>query len=153
MREWDQVGGMVIQRNSVGPADDLRQFVHLHELGDGELAHRDQQVRLQQLKLCLQPAVAGFDLALAGDPVTPFGVLAGKTAAHSGHINPAAKCLLIQSNALEPLEHRLPGGPGKGFPQLALFVPRRLTDQHYLGVHGLTDDYGSDHVGAGPAGV
>lgn len=129
MGQGDDIHGMVRQARSVTLSDNIRELFHRHELGDGQFANRQDELRTQQVYFGIEPLSAVIDLILAGHPVAAFGVFAGKTATDGGHVDTLSKSVFIQTDGFKPAEECFTGCPGKGFSGRPLFVTRSLSDQ------------------------
>lgn len=128
VRQWNHRGPHTEAFELIFTANHIAQPLHLHQLANRQLADRNHQLRPEQFELPFQPVPAMDYLLAARHPVTPFRVLAGKTAADRGHVDTSAIGFLIDPDAFEPFEQGLAGGPGKRPAQRALFFARRLTN-------------------------
>ncbi len=106
------------------------------------------QPRRHKIEISLQLMPATRDLWTTWHPVAAFRVIAGKTAAHRGHIDPQPGFLLRQPESHEPTEQGPAGSPSERPSGLDLPRSRCLTDQHYRRQYRLSRDRRSGHARA-----
>ena len=104
MRQGDKIDFGTVDIPLEFLADDIDQFIHLEILRYGQLADGDDQLRLQQLYLTVDPLRTGRYLAPVRYTVAAFRVLTGKTSAHSRHIDLSPEIRLADTDGLKPFE-------------------------------------------------
>jgi hypothetical protein len=152
VRQWNEIEFFSGTRAAKTTSDDLIKFSDWHELRDGQFPHRDNQPRLQNFKLAIQPRRAVCDLLGIGDAVASARGFPRKTATDRGEINLRANRFFREPGCfLEPAKKRLARGPGKRFARNRLPHPGRLADQQYFAHYWAPGNRWRMHQGATPA--
>ena len=135
-------------------SDHLHQRCDGKKLGDGELAHGDHQIGLEELQFRIQPAAALGDLGRRWHAVSPLGILSRKTAADGGHIDAGAEIRFPYATLFgEPAKERFPGGPRKRAAENRLLDSRSLADKQHLAHHRRAGNDRFVHGGTAGAGM
>jgi len=155
MGKRDEIEFHPAARNRKASPDDFAQLVCLDKLRDGQLADRDDELRLEQSNFAIHPRAAIGDFFIIGHAVTgTFRMLARKTAADSGHINIPTKNFLPETACfLEPTKERFTRSPSERAAEERLARAGRLSDEHDLASHRSARDGGRFHARTFPAGV
>ena len=126
MRQCDHIERVPGDLAAPHVADDLGELVDVGiELRDRELADGDDELRLEDFDLRVDVDAAALDLVGRRHAIAAAARrLAGKAAAHRGHVDAVAKLLLVEADLREPAEQRLARGPGKRFAGGAFFARR-----------------------------
>jgi hypothetical protein len=91
MGEWDHRGGLPFGDGAVETSSDhFIQPIALQELGNRQLADRNDQLRSEQGELGIEPFPAVGDLYRIRDTVTTRFRLARETSAHRGDVDALA---------------------------------------------------------------
>jgi hypothetical protein len=143
--QGDDIGLMVEISRAMCLADDIVQARCAQHLGDGQLAHRNDQLGLEQMHFLAQPLAAVGDLVAIRDTVAALGVLAREAAAHGGHVDTFTELLFGDSQAGIPLEQGLAGGPGEGPAERTLIGTGGLADLQDLRGDRPADDHRAGH--------
>ena len=107
MRQWNQIEPMVRAFDIKFPTNHFFQFLAADELGDGEFADGNDQLRLEEIDFIVHPRRAIPDFVGRGNSVTSGSSLAGKTATDRGEINLGADLFFVHAaKLLEPTEER-----------------------------------------------
>src|SRR5688500_13432461 len=105
MRQRDAVRAVVAVSDGELPSDRLDKWPFTEELTDRELAHRQDEVGLEQRELALQPARAIRDFIWRRHAIAAFRTFSRKAATHRRKINPGARFLFRPAErAFEPFE-------------------------------------------------
>ena len=120
---------MVVKTEPLGLANHHIQFSYWHDLGNGQLANRQDELWFEKLYFVAKPIGAIIDFFLIWHPITAARILAGKTTTHCGHIDFVPKARFFQADTGKPAKQCLAGCPGKRAMHLDFPVARRLADQ------------------------
>ena len=152
MRQRDQVEGAAIAAQREGTPDDFSELFEGKKLGDRQFTDRDDEIRLEQVDLIIQPRRTIPDLVRRGNAIAPGGCFAGKAAANRGKINLRANLFLAHfAELLEPTEEGATGSPGEGFAEHGFFHAGRLADKHHFAQDRCAGNRRRQHPGTAPA--
>ena len=130
-------------------ANGLLEFARNDELCDGELAHGNDQLRLEDFNFPLQPWRAIGDLERRWHTITSPRFLSRKAATDGRHVDAGAKDLFRNCTVVgKPAEEGLACRPGERFAKHRLFFAGRLADQHHFAPDRAARNRGSMHVRA-----
>ena len=133
MRQRNQIETMPGTPDFEAAADDRVEFRDRNKLRDRKFADRDDQIRLQDFDLCIQPRRAIANFLKRRDAIAASGRLAGKTAADRGKINSRSNFVFGCSDRfLKPLKKSATSSPGERFLQYGFAHARSLSYQHYF---------------------
>ena len=133
MRQRNQIEAVARMHNAKFVANYVLQFCTVDELHDRQSAHGNNETRLQNLNLIIQPQRTVVNLIRCGYAVGAAGIFAGKTATDGSEIDFRSDGGFIHSAKLfEPTEECPPGSVRKrpfqrGFPRTG-----RLPNDHYI---------------------
>lgn len=150
--EWNQIERSTGALDSKTVADDAVEFFHRQELRDRQFPDRDDEARLQNLDLAVEPGGAVCNLLRVRDAIAAAGRFAGETTADGSEINFRAHGFFGQTKGFfEPAEERLARRPGKRFPSDRFAHARRLADEDYFAHDRAAGDGRWMHQRAAPA--
>jgi hypothetical protein len=131
MGKRNQIKSATLPPDLEGAAYDLVEFLEREELGDGEFADGNDELRSQKVDLVVHPGRAISDFVRRRDAVATGGSFSGKTAADCSEINPRPHLFFAHpAELLEPSEESAARGPCERFPEHRLLYSGRLADEH-----------------------
>ena len=133
--------------------DERIKFVDWHELRDGELANRNDELRRKDFQFAAQPPGAIGDFSWRRHAVAAGGILSGEAATDGSHVNRSAEFSFTQAcGFFKPPKQSLPSGPSEGSAEDRFLCARRLADEHHLADDRAAAHYWWLHLGTKPAG-
>src|SRR5687768_6402301 len=87
VRQGDQLEGSAVAAERERAAHDLVEFLEREELGDGEFAHGNDELRSQEVDFVIHPGRTIPNLVGRGDAVAACGSFAGETATNGREVN------------------------------------------------------------------
>ena len=110
---------------------------------DRQPADRDENLRLNDAKLALQPIGALCLLRFRWNSITPTARMRAREATcHRGYVYLLSCCRFIETSAREPTEKGLARPAGKWDAAIRFDFARRLSDQHRARIAGARGDRG-----------
>ncbi len=148
VRQGQHIHRPAFQYQTVTCPNHVLEFFCPHELGNRQFADQNQQLRLQQVQLRMQPAGTVQHFLCIRQAVATFGVLTGETAAYRCHIHPLAEAGLIQTGFSKPFEQGLACCPTKRAHHFRLMDAGRLPNRHHRRTHRFAHNHRADHLRA-----
>src|SRR5690349_21204544 len=105
MGKRDQVAVMSMVAEAITAADDLVEPWRRQELFQGDFPHRDDQFRLENFHLLLEPMGAVSNLRQRRHPIATRDLLSRKATTDRSHVNGRAKlCFAQPTSLMKPAE-------------------------------------------------
>ena len=133
MRQRNQIEAVARMHDAKFVANYVLQFCAVDELHDRQSADGNNETRLQNPDLIIQPQRTVANLIRRRHAVAAAGIFAGKTATDGGEIDFRSNGSFVHSAKLfEPTEKRFPGSVREWSFQRGLSRSGRLPNDHYI---------------------
>ena len=133
MRQRNQVEPVASMRNAKFVTNHVLQFCTVDKLNDRQSADGNNETRLQNPDLIIQPQRTVANLIRRRHAVAAAGIFAGKTATDGGEIDLRSNGGFAHSAKLfEPTEKHFPGSVREWSFQRGLSRSGRLPNDHYI---------------------